>query len=99
MQYINLRLSAVISLTFFAGCTVVPPDFEWGDDSSIYANDGDCDDPRFDGPGAYTLNLAEDAKRDATDCRVLYNAGRVYLRTNYQPGFNYENPDYVRQTL
>lgn len=93
------KVAALASLSVVAGCTSLPSDFVWGDDSSVYANDGDCDDPRFGGPGAYSVNLAEDAMRDATDCRALYEADRVQLNTNYRPGVNYENPDYVRQAL
>lgn len=53
--------------------------FEWGDDSSIWANDGECDDPRFDGPGASGVMLDEDLKSDATDCRALFEDGEVTL--------------------
>ncbi len=94
-----LKVIAIASLTVTAACSSLPSGFVWGDDSSAYANDGDCDDPRFGGPGAYSVNLAEDVMRDATDCRALYEAGRVQLNTNYRPGVNYENPSYVRQTL
>ncbi|WP_093994934.1 hypothetical protein [Octadecabacter ascidiaceicola] len=73
----------------------VPADFAWGDNASQWANDGDCDDPRFDGPMAHTLLLPEDAMHDANDCRALYNEGKVWLRANYQPGVTYENPGYA----
>lgn len=52
----------------------------WGDDSSRWANDGECDDPRFGGPGAHHNNLESDRYRDATDCRTLYEQGRIHLR-------------------
>lgn len=55
-------------------------DIEWGDDSSQWANDGECDDPRFEGPGASPIMLDEDLKHDATDCRELYEAGRIQLK-------------------
>jgi hypothetical protein len=54
------------------------PDF--GDDTSQWANDGECDDPRFEGAGAAETLLAEDRGHDAADCRMLFNAGRVVLR-------------------
>jgi hypothetical protein len=53
---------------------------KWGDDSSEYAGDGTCDDPRFEGRGAADLLYSEDQGRDATDCRYLCEYGLVYLR-------------------
>lgn len=55
-------------------------DIEWGDDGSQWANDDECDDPRFAGPGAHETNVAEDRYHDATDCRTLYERGQVYLK-------------------
>ena len=53
----------------------------WGDDSSTWANDGECDDPRFTGPGmTSTPLLDEDIAADATDCRTAYEAGLLELR-------------------
>jgi hypothetical protein len=54
------------------------PDF--GDDTSQWANDGECDDPRFEGEGAAETLLDEDRGHDAADCRTLFNAGRITLR-------------------
>ncbi len=52
----------------------------FGDDSSQWANDGECDDGRFTGPGlTSTPLLEEDVLADATDCRTAYNAGRLTL--------------------
>ena len=53
---------------------------EWGDDTSQYSRDGECDDGRFAGPGASDVMLDEDRYHDATDCRAAYLAGRIYLR-------------------
>lgn len=53
----------------------------WGDDNGEWANDGECDDMRFEGPGMTTTPLLdEDVKHDATDCRVAYEQGRLELR-------------------
>ncbi|MCB1517303.1 MAG: hypothetical protein KDJ19_06775 [Hyphomicrobiaceae bacterium] len=52
---------------------------EFGDDSSAYANDGECDDPRFAGEGVASILLDEDAMHDATDCRTLYEQGKIRL--------------------
>ncbi|WP_185827587.1 hypothetical protein [Halomonas nitroreducens] len=53
---------------------------EWGDNTSRWANDGECDDPRFGGPGVHSLNIDEDRYHDANDCRSLYEQGQVYLK-------------------
>ncbi|MCK2184067.1 hypothetical protein [Halomonas getboli] len=53
---------------------------EWGDNTSRWANDGECDDPRFAGPGVHSLNVDEDRYHDANDCRSLYDQGQVYLK-------------------
>lgn len=56
-------------------------DINFGDDSSEWANDGECDDPRFEGPGMTATQLLEsDIMADATDCRSAYQAGRLALR-------------------
>ncbi len=52
---------------------------DFGDDSSSWANDGECDDPRFKGEGVDTILAPEDLKRDATDCRTLFEAGKISL--------------------
>ena len=54
------------------------PDF--GDNTSQWANDGECDDPRFEGEGAADTLLDGDRGHDATDCRKLFNNGRIALR-------------------
>ena len=55
-------------------------DIEWGDNTSNWANDGECDDPRFAGPGAAANNDVSDRYHDANDCRRLYQQGELYLR-------------------
>lgn len=57
-----------------------PNYISFGDDTSRWANDGECDDPRFEGSGAASTLLEQDRFRDATDCRSLYIAGRIQLR-------------------
>lgn len=52
----------------------------FGDDSSQWANDAECDDPRFAGPGTHEVLLAEDIYRDATDCMKLLQAGLITYR-------------------
>ena len=55
------------------------PSIDFGDDAGDYAQDGECDDPRFEGPG---MGVALDSHlaHDATDCRELFESGRVSLR-------------------
>ena len=54
---------------------------QWGDNSSKYSNDGECDDKRFVGVGMTSTPLLEsDIQHDATDCRVAYEQGRLSLR-------------------
>jgi len=61
------------------GATINSSGIEFGDDSSSWANDGECDDPRFKGEGVDTILAPEDLKRDATDCRTLFEAGKISL--------------------
>lgn len=54
---------------------------QWGDDNGSFANDGECDDKRFDGAGMTSTQLLDsDIKHDATDCRVAFEQGRLALR-------------------
>ncbi|VAW22151.1 hypothetical protein MNBD_ALPHA12-966 [hydrothermal vent metagenome] len=53
----------------------------FGNNSSEWAYDGECDDPRFAGPGMADTLLDEDMGRDASDCRNLLNKGRIYIRS------------------
>ncbi|WP_156121842.1 hypothetical protein [Halocynthiibacter namhaensis] len=87
-------------LCLLMGCATVsqlPVGFAWGNDTSKWANDGDCDDPRFDGEMAHSILLAEDAYHDASDCRKLYQSGRIALRDDYKEGARYNNPIYAGQ--
>lgn len=54
---------------------------DFGTDDSEYANDGECDDPRFDGMGIAAMLLSTDRGRDASDCRHLCTFGQVWLRS------------------
>ena len=54
----------------------------FGDDSSQWARDGECDDPRFQGEGSAETLLDEDRGHDATDCRALFKQRRIALAAN-----------------
>ena len=49
----------------------------FGDNTSEWAYDGECDDPRFTGPGVDEILLDEDRGHDAADCQALFNKGRI----------------------
>lgn len=54
-------------------------DISFGDNQSSWANDDECDDPRFAGVGMAGSTAEEDRFHDATDCRALYQAGSIRL--------------------
>lgn len=75
---------------------------DFGDDTSTWANDGECDDPRFSGTGMATELLDDDLGKDATDCQTLHMAGSITFNPDYVPmveraralapaGFNFGN--------
>ena len=61
---------------------------DFGNDSSQWIYDGECDDPRFQGSGMAEVLLGEDRFSDATDCRLLFNQGRITLRGSASPEAN-----------
>jgi hypothetical protein len=52
---------------------------DFGDDTSIWSNDGECDDPRFYGTGMAVLLGEANRVRDATDCRALFEQREIRL--------------------
>ncbi len=71
----------------------------WGDDSSQWSNDGECDDPRFSGPGSAQQLVDADRERDATDCRTLFEAGEIQLSAgNALRGFHNTGFDFGDNT-
>lgn len=99
-QYTHLGVSGLI-FCFVAACEEAPSantvgaGFNWGTNESEWANDGDCDDPRFYGPWAHSLLVPEDVLKDANDCRTLFAEGKIFLRLDYQEGQTYENESYA----
>lgn len=55
----------------------VPGDIDFGTDTSPWAMDGECDDPRFFGAGMAASPQDSDMFADATDCMTLYESGMV----------------------
>lgn len=58
---------------------------EFGDDTSTWANDQECDDPRFFGTGMAANLLESDILHDASDCRALFLAGSINLKADNNP--------------
>ncbi len=76
---------AVLTLALLSGLSLPAlaqsaNDIDFGDDTSEWANDGECDDPRFEGAGMASELIEEDLLRDATDCRTAFEAGEITLR-------------------
>ncbi len=57
--------------------TFIPSNVHFGDNSSQWANDGECDDPRFEGQGMADILLDEDTAHDANDCRMLFDSAQI----------------------
>ena len=60
---------------------VAGQDIDFGDDTGLWTQDGECDDPRFRGPGMGLTDSESELGRDATDCRQLFESDRVSLRS------------------
>ena len=70
----------VVVMGGFSASVALASSIDFGDNSSEWSYDGECDDPRFAGRGMAEVLLDEDLGRDAADCRALYQAGSIYLR-------------------
>ena len=53
---------------------------DFGDDSSDWSNDGECDDMRFEGRGSANSVVPDDTGKDANDCRALCELSVIFLR-------------------
>ena len=51
----------------------------FGTDTAEWANDGECDDRRFEGEGMAAALSWTNVGKDATDCRALFEAGSIHL--------------------
>jgi hypothetical protein len=63
----------------------IPADLDFGDDTSLWANDGECDDPRFAGEGVSDRPQRDNIRRDAADCRAALEAGRAVFAGEIPP--------------
>ncbi|MEM6666260.1 MAG: serine protease [Pseudomonadota bacterium] len=82
-----MALYRLVFLTALVGClwsfAAHGQEIDFGSDTSMWANDGECDDPRFSGPGMASVPVEADLYRDATDCREAYQAGRIRLDNGF----------------
>ncbi len=81
----NVRLIALVSAGFSMtlGSPALADDaaLDFGDNSSVYANDGQCDDFRFEGKGMAEILLTDSIGRDANDCQAAFNQETIALKT------------------
>ena len=75
----KISIRKVYTPEYAAGAPYDSSDIDFGDNSSSYSNDDECDDPRFEGPGTATTLLDSDRLADADDCRAAYEAGTIVL--------------------
>lgn len=54
-----------------------PTTLQMGDDSSAWAEDGECDDVRFAGMGMASILLTDSIGKDAADCGAALAAGTI----------------------
>ena len=86
---INLLLGGLAGFLIGYNALAQAPDF--GDDSSEWIYDGECDDPRFQGSGMALTLLDQNRFSDATDCRLLFNQGRIALSLNDSNNIDFGN--------
>ncbi|HTM78773.1 MAG TPA: hypothetical protein VL133_14230 [Devosia sp.] len=75
----SLSIIPVYDPAYAAGAPYDSKGINFGDNTSSYANDDQCDDPRFQGPGADTVLLDSDLRHDRDDCKAAFEAGTVVL--------------------
>ena len=81
------RLTPIAALLLATACTddsgaanTTTTVINFGNNSSEWAFDGECDDPRFIGPASAETLLQEDLGRDAADCQAAFDLGFVAYR-------------------
>jgi hypothetical protein len=73
-------LNFVSILAIISAAPAMAQDIDFGDNTSTWANDGECDDSRFVGDGmTSTPLLDEDIGHDANDCRTAFEGGLLTL--------------------
>jgi hypothetical protein len=73
-----MRILGLLSVVAcIASGTASAQSISYGDDSSDWANNNECDDRRFIGSTMTTILNNEDIGRDATDCRAGVESGAL----------------------
>lgn len=49
----------------------------------MWADDGECDDPRFEGQGSMAILFESNMGHDSEDCRSAYLAGTITYIGSY----------------
>ncbi len=84
-----LILSAACAALFVLGgglASAQEEAIDFGNDDSSWSNDGECDDPRFEGEGMASSTDRDTIGKDATDCRTLLESGEVrYSDVQFDP--------------
>ena len=76
MKFLTTAAALVLSVSASVPAAArEAPDF--GDDSSEYSGDGECDDVRFVGEGMAADLLTDSIGKDATDCSAAFTAGLI----------------------
>ena len=81
----RLRISIAMGFAFFPFVLIAQTSIEFGDDTSRWANDGECDDPRFVGQGVAPFAHDGNLYRDASDCQRLFDQGLIELAAESTP--------------
>lgn len=72
-----IRIAFLLVVTLLLGQATAQTLPDFGNDSGSYANDGECDDSRFIGPGRSTLTDGTHRWKDASDCRDAWREGTI----------------------
>lgn len=89
-----LYLSGLITIYVEPELYLADGSLNFGNDSGNYANDGECDDSRFAGPGSASSSSNEHVARDRTDCEQAYRNGEIYLKQDAQTEGMYDGIDF-----
>jgi hypothetical protein len=90
MRRVLSLLAPLLAFLAIAAPAHAKDTIEFGDDTSSFANNDECDDPRFEGEGMASILIAGDRGHDATDCASGVKAGKI--RFQPLPAFAGEGP-------
>ncbi|QQR39229.1 hypothetical protein [Devosia rhizoryzae] len=88
----DCRAAFIAGTVSLRGAATQPAAFDYGSDTSAYANDGECDDWRFAGSAMSKKLFSEDVLGDASDCQALEQSGAIAIKRVYQPGYAENGP-------